>query len=167
LKDEFYAIGALKKSGFVNPPYEDDLLLSLGVERISELRFFTRLQAGKAIFHSKEYKRATKRNCNTVAYQKESEMCYGQVEVYFVNFNGPMECGAVIAPMVKSNEDVARSHELLGKLVTHIVPLHQPRNKEEYDIVDIDNIVDVCLHMKFLDCEVEYGAHFPNHLEKY
>jgi hypothetical protein len=135
----------LKKSGFVNPPCEDDLLLSLGVECISELTFFTRLQAGKAIFHSKEYKRATKRNSYTIAYQKESKMCYGQVEVYFVSFNEPMECGAVIAPMTKSNEDVARSHEVLGKLVTHIVPLHQPRNKEEHDIVDIDNIVDVCL----------------------
>ncbi len=143
LKDEFYAIGGLKKSGSVNPPYEDDLLLSLGVESISELTFFTRLQAGKAIFHSKEYKRATKRNSYTVAYQKESEMCYGQVEVYFVNVNEPIECGAVIAPMAKSNEDVARSHEVLRKLVTHIVSLHQPRNKEEYDIVDTDNLVDV------------------------
>ena len=55
LKDDFYAIGALKKGKSTNADYEDDLLLFLGVESVSDVTFFSRLQIGEAVFHSREY----------------------------------------------------------------------------------------------------------------
>ena len=50
LKDDFYAVGALKKGKSTNADYEDDLLLFLGVESISDVTFFSRLQIG-GVFH--------------------------------------------------------------------------------------------------------------------
>ena len=43
LKNEFFAIGALKK-GTPGAPFEEDLLLCLGVESIECVTFFKRLQ---------------------------------------------------------------------------------------------------------------------------
>ena len=43
LKNEFFAVGALKK-GTPGAPFEDDLLLHLGVESIECITFFKRLQ---------------------------------------------------------------------------------------------------------------------------
>ncbi|RMX49072.1 hypothetical protein pdam_00003959 [Pocillopora damicornis] len=51
LKEDFYAVGALKKGKSTNADYEDDLLLFLGVESISDVTFFSRLQIG-GVFHS-------------------------------------------------------------------------------------------------------------------
>ena len=75
-----------------------------------------------------------------------------------------MTCGAVIAPMPKSSGVLCESHEVLGNAVNHIVPLHQPKNR--FDIVPLEDIIDVCLYIKFSDSEVGYAAHFPNHFEK-
>ena len=82
-----------------------------------------------------------------------------------------MACGAVIAPMPKSSGVLCESHEVLGNAVNHIVPLHQPK-KNRFDIIPLEDIVllediiDVCLYIKFSDSEVGYAAHFPNHFEK-
>ena len=82
-----------------------------------------------------------------------------------------MTCGAVIAPMPKSSRVLCESHEVLGNAVNHIVPLHQPK-KNRFDIIPLEDIVllediiDVCLNIKFSDSEVGYAAHFPNHFEK-
>jgi len=78
-----------------------------------------------------------------------------------------MTCGAVIASMSMSSEVLCKSHEVMGNVVNHIVPLHQPK-KNRFDIIPLEDIIliDVCLYIKFSDSEVGYAAHFPNHLEK-
>ena len=48
-KMSFFAVGALKK-GTPGAPFEDDLMLHLGVESIECITFFKRLQFGDAIF---------------------------------------------------------------------------------------------------------------------
>lgn len=165
LKDDFYAIGALRK-GRPDTPFEDDLLLFLGVESISDVTFFKRVQFGDAVFHSRMYKRVSRRNSFTVAYQKENGTRYGQIEVFFVVPRDPaMTCGAVIVPMLKSDQHICAQHEVLGSPIHHIVALQQP-NKNRFDVVLLEDIIDVCLYMKFSDSEVGYAAHFPNHFEK-
>ena len=76
-----------------------------------------------------------------------------------------MACGAVIAPMSKSDQHVCEWHGVLGYPVLHIVSLHDP-NKNRFDIVNLEDIIDICLYMKFSDSEIGYAAHFPNHFEK-
>jgi len=165
LKDEFFAIGALKK-GATSAPFEDDLLLHVGVETIECISFFKRLQFGDAIFHSQMYKRVSRRNNSIIAYSHGGCTSYGQIEVFFlVEETSRMTCGAVIAPMSMSGEVLCESHEVLGNVVNHIAPLHQPK-KNRFDIIPLDDIIDMCLYMKFSDREVGFAAHFPNHLEK-
>lgn len=69
LKDGFYAVGAMKKGKSSNVDYKDNLLLFLGVEAISDVTFFSRLQIGESVFHSRAYKRVSRRNNYTIAYQ--------------------------------------------------------------------------------------------------
>ncbi|XP_074629306.1 uncharacterized protein LOC141886900 [Acropora palmata] len=165
LKDKFYAIGALKK-GKPDMPFEDDLLLFLGIETVCEVKFFNRVQFGDAVFHSRKYKRVTRRNNFTVAYQQEEETRYGQIEIFFVVPHYPVvTSGAVIAPMSMSEHRVCEFNEFLGNTVHHIVSLKDP-SKKRFDIVHLENIIDICLYMKFSDNEVGFAAHFPNHFEK-
>ena len=100
LKDDFYAICALKKGKSTNVDYEDDHLLFLGVESITDVTFFSRLQIGEAVFHSREYKRVSRRNNYTIACQQGDSICYGYIETFFSVRNNPrVACGAVSAPM--------------------------------------------------------------------
>ena len=74
-------------------------------------------------------------------------------------------CGAVIAPMSKSVQHICECHEVLDNPIQHIVSLQHP-SKNRFDTVLNENIIDVCLYMKFSDSEVGYAAHFPNNFEK-
>ena len=76
-----------------------------------------------------------------------------------------MTCGAVIVPLSTSSGVLCESHEVLGIPVNHIVPVLQ-RKEGRFDIIPLEDIVDVCLYIKFADSEVGYANHFPNHLEK-
>ena len=141
-------------------------MLHLGVESIECITFFKRLQFGDAIFHSQMYKRVSRRNNFTIAYSQGGCTSYGQIEVFFlVGETSRMTCGAVIAPMSMFSGALCESHEVLGNVVNHIVPLHQPK-KNRFDIIPLEDIIDVCLYINFSDSEVGYAAHFPNHLEK-
>ena len=116
------------------------------------MTFFKQLQFGDAIFHSQMYKRVSRRNNFTIAYSHRGCRSYGQIEVFFlVEDISRMTCGAVIAPMSTSSGVLCESHKVLGIAVSHIV---------------LEDIVDVCLYIKFADSEVGYANHFPNHLEK-
>ena len=53
-------------------PFEDDLLLFLGIETVCKVKFFNRVQFGDAVFHSRKYKRVTRRNNFTVTYQQQA-----------------------------------------------------------------------------------------------
>jgi len=77
-KDEFFAIGALKK-GTTSAPFEDDLLRHLGVESIECITFFKRLQFGDAIFHSQMYKRVSRGNNSIMAKSHGGCTSYGQI----------------------------------------------------------------------------------------
>ena len=147
-------------------PFEDDLLLFLGTETVCEVKFFNRVQFGDAVFHSRKYKRVTRRNNFTVAYQQEEETRYGQIEIFFVVPHYPVvTSGAVIAPMSMCEHRVCEFNEFLGNTVHHIVSLKDP-SKKRFDMVRLENIIDICLYMKFSDNEVGFAAHFPNHFEK-
>jgi len=164
LKDEFSAVGALKK-GTPCAPFEDDLMVHLGVESIECITFFKRLQFGDAIFHSQMYKRVSRRNNFTIAYSQGGCRVMAKLKFFLVGETSRMTCGAVIAPMSMFSGALCESHEVMGNIVNHIVPLHQPQ-KNRFDIIPLEDIIDVCLYTKFSDSEVGYAAHFPNHLEK-
>ncbi|XP_029203493.2 uncharacterized protein LOC114967602 [Acropora millepora] len=166
LKEDFYAVGALTKGRATNTGYEDDLISILGVESLSDITFFSRLQIGEAVVHSKSYKRVTRRNNYTITYQKEESICYGQIEVFFVvRDDARMVCGAVLSSMAVSSKQVCKSHMILGSPVSHIVCLRQP-NRNRFTVVPLEDIIDVCVYMKFSDCDLGYAAVFPNHIER-
>ena len=168
LKDDFYAIGALKSSICETNSFEDDLEAFLGIDSLSSVKYFTRLQVGAAVFHSRLYKRTSKRNTFTVAYRQDGSpsISYGQIEVFFkAPVGSKTSCGAVVVPMSKANQDICRQHTVLGIPVSHIIALHQP-NRNIFVIVPLEDIIDVCVYMAFSDSRVHYAAHFPNHLEK-
>ena len=58
VKEHFYAVGAMRKE-CLNP--EDDVALSLGLDSLFSVHFFTRLQAGDKVLHSWMFKRVSKR----------------------------------------------------------------------------------------------------------
>lgn len=166
LKEDFYAVGALTKGRPNNADYEDDIIRILGVESVSDITFFSRLQIGEAVLHSKAYKRVTRRNNYTIAYQKEENILYGQIEVVFVIRDDiRMVCGAVLSSLTVSRKQVCKSHEILGSPVSHIVCLHQP-NRNRFTVVPLEDIIDVCVYMKFSDCDLGYAALFANHIER-
>ena len=167
LKGEFYAVGALRKGKSTNAPYEEDLLLHLGIESISEITFFSRLKVGEAVFHSRAYKRVSRRNNFTVAYHKGETIAYGQIEEFFIVEDKPgLVCGAVIATMPIDGSCISKNNQMLGaRPVNHIVCLRQP-DKNRFDVVSPEGLLDVCVYMKFSDTVVGYAAHFANHIEK-
>ncbi|XP_022808862.1 uncharacterized protein LOC111345838 [Stylophora pistillata] len=143
LKDHFYAVGAMKKGKSTNADYEDDLPLFLGVESISDVTFFSRLQIREAVFHSRAYKRISRRNNYAIAYQQGDSIYYGYIEAFFsVRSNPSVACGAVIAPMSISGRHVCKSHEVLGNLISHIVCLHEP-NKNRFTVAPPKDIIDI------------------------
>lgn len=97
LKEDFYAVSALTKGRSTNADYEDDIVRILEMESVSDITFFSRVQIGEAVLHSKAYKRVTRRNNYIIAYQKEENIFYGQIEVFFVIRDDiRMVCGAVL-----------------------------------------------------------------------
>lgn len=168
LRDDFYAVGALKHSTCKTEPFEDDLQAFLGLESLLSVKYFTRLQVGTAVFHSRLYKRVSRRNTFTVAYrQKESSSInYGQIEVFFkAPVDSKISCGAVVLPLSRANQDICKQHEVLGRPVSHIITLRHP-SRHFFVVVPLEDIIDICVFMAFSDSEVSYGAHFPNHFER-
>ena len=169
LKDDFYAVGALKSGSSLTEPFEEDLQICLGPESLSQVKYFTRLQIGGAVFHSRQYKRVSRRNTFTVAFRqaKSPSMSYGQIEVFFkAPVGSRISCGAVVVPLKsRANQHICNPHEVLGKPVSHIVVLHQP-NRQCFKVVPLEDIIDICVYMAFSDNQMCYAAHFPNHLEK-
>ena len=156
LEEDYYAVGAFKKGTSGGMDYEEDLLSFLGVESVGEVWFFSRLQIRGAIIHSRSYKRVSRRNNYTVVYQ----------EVFFVTKDVPrMRCGAVVSRMSVSSQCLCEKHDFFGSTVTHIVCLHQP-NRIRFSIVPLEDIIDVCIYMKFSDCNFGYAALFANHIER-
>lgn len=105
LKDDFYAVGALKSGSSLTEPFEEDLQICLGLESLSQVKYFTRLQIGGAVFHSRQYKRVSRRNTFTVAFRqaKSPSMSYGQIEVFFkAPVGSRISCGAVVVPLKSS-----------------------------------------------------------------
>lgn len=153
LKEDYYAVGALKQCRSADADYDDDLLRFLGMESISEVSFFSRLQIGGATFHSRTYKRVFRRNNYTIAYQQGDSICYGQTEVFFVVRDDPrMACGAVVSKLAVSSQHV------------NIVCLQKP-NRNRFTVVPLKNIIDICVYMEFSDCVLGYAALVPNHIE--
>ena len=149
-------------------PFEDDLQAFLGLESLSSVKYFTRLQVGGAVFHSRLYKRVSRRNTFTVAYRQDNSPAikYGQIEVFFkAPLGSRTSCGAVVVPLSRTNQDICKQHEVLGRPVSHIIALRHP-NSHFFIVVPLEDIIDVCVYMAFSDSEVYYAAHFPNHLEK-
>ncbi|XP_068753516.1 uncharacterized protein [Montipora capricornis] len=166
LKEDYYAVGAFKKGTPGDMDYEEDLLSFLGVESVGEVLFLSRLQIRGAIIHSRSYKRVSRRNNYTVVYQEGNSTFYGQIEVFFVAKDVPrMCCGAVVSRMSVSNQCLCEKHDFFGSTVTHIVCLHQP-NRVRFSIVPLEDIIDVCIYMKFSDCDFGYAALFANHIER-
>ena len=150
LKEDYYAVGALKQRSSAGADCDDDLLRFLGVESISEVTFFSRL-AG-ATFHSRTYKRVSRRNTYTIAYQQGDSICYGQKEVFFVVRDDPrMACGAVVSTLTVSSQHVCKLHEVLWNPVTHIVCLQKP-NRNRFTVVPLEDIINTCLYGVFRLC---------------
>ena len=106
LRDDFYAVGALKHGSCKTEPFEDDLKTFLGLESLSPVKYFIRLQVGSSVFHSRLYKRVSRRNTYTVAYrQKESSSInYGLIQVFFkAPVGSRISCGAVVVPLSRAN----------------------------------------------------------------
>ena len=144
LKGSFYAIGAMKSCSN-RLSFEDDLLSFLGLESLSTVKHFTRLQVGDAVFHSKMYERVSRRNSSTVTYHQGATINYGQIEVFFM---GPVSsetnyCGAVISPMLRDTQGLYKKHPVLGTPAHHIVTLKKPNNIH-FVMVQLENIIDVC-----------------------
>ena len=138
------------------------------MDYLCSVKFFTRLQAGSAVFHSKQYKRVSRRNTFTVAYRLEGSpsLEYGQIEIFFkAPVGSRTSCGAVLRPLSRANQCICKQHEVLGRPVSHIIALHHP-HRNLFIIVPLENIIDVCVYMAFSDSGVHYAAHFPNHLER-
>lgn len=166
LSGHFYAVGAMRK-GCLNPELEDDVLLSLGFDSLSSIQFFTRLQAGDKVLHSRMYKRVSKRNTFTVAYKdSKSNVKYGQIETFF---KAPNSCsrlyGAVIRPMVKMGDDICEPHVVFGRQAHHIVTVGQPA-KHSCILISLEDILEVCLYIQFDGSNIGYAIHFVNHVEK-
>lgn len=149
--------------------FEDDLLCFLGLESLSAVKHFTRLQAGDTVFHSKMYKRVSRRNSFTIMYHQGASINYGQIEVFF---KGPVNsqtnyryCGAVISPMLRATQGLCERHPVLGMPVHHILTLKKPNNIH-FVMVQLENIIDVCVFMETQDSNVQYAAQFPNHYER-
>ena len=65
----------------------------------------------------------------------------------------------------KSNELICESHVVLGSIVDHIVALHQVK-KNRFHIVSFEDIIDLCMYMKFSDSEVDMLLIFQTILRK-
>ena len=62
----FIGTTGVKKDSSRRLSFEDDHLYFLGLESLSAVKYFTRLQAGDTVFHSKMYKRVSRINSFTI-----------------------------------------------------------------------------------------------------
>ena len=127
------------------------------------------IEVGHTVFHSKMYKRVSRRNSSTIMYRQGASINYGQIEVFF---KGPVNsqtnyryCGAVISPMLRATQGLCERHRVLGMPVHHILTLKKPNNIH-FVMVQLENIIDVCVFMETQDSDVQYAAQFPNHFER-
>lgn len=120
---------ALKSGSCTTEPFVDDLQAFLGLDSLSSVKFFTRLQAGSAVFHLKQYKRVSRRNKFTVAYRLDERhsLEYGQIEIFFkAPVGSTTSCGAVFKPLSRTSKGICEQHKVLGRPVSHIIALHHP-----------------------------------------
>ena len=124
------------------------------------------VEVGHTVFHSKMYKRVSRRNFSTIMYPQGASINYGQIEVFFkepVNSQtNHRYCGAVLSPMQRATEGLCEKHPVLGTPAHHIVILKKPNNVHFV----MENIIDVCVFMGTQDSDVQYAAQFPNHYER-
>ena len=67
------------------------------------------------MFHSRAYKRVSRRNNFTVAYHKGETIGYGQMEEFFIVEDEPgLVCGAVIALMPIDGSCISKNNQVLG-----------------------------------------------------
>ena len=167
LRDNMYAIGTLKE-GHLTPDMEDEVLISLGIENFSSVKMLSRLQVGDKIIHSLRYKRVTRRNSFTVAYREGPNVKYGQIETFFTApKESIMPYGAVVLPMSESKNQLCKQHQVLGILDGHIAPLNQLNQSISCAaVISLEDIIDVCVFIKFSDSPLCYAAHFANRIEK-
>lgn len=153
LKDDFYVVSALKSGSCTTEPFVDDLQAFLGLDSLSSVKFFTRLQAGSAVFHSKQYKRVSRRNTFTVAYRLDERhsLEYGQIELFFkAPVGSRTSCGAVVKPLSRTSKGICEQHKVLGRPVSHIVALHHPHR---YLLFPLKTLISVFIwHFQTVRC---------------
>lgn len=120
---------ALKSGSCTTEPFVDDLQAFLGLDSLSSVKLFTRLQAGSTVFHLKQYKRVSRRNTFTVAYRLDERhsLEYGQIEIFFkAPVGSRTSYGAVFKPLSRTSKGICEQHKVLGRPVSHIIALHHP-----------------------------------------
>ena len=64
-----------------------------------------------------------------------------------------MVCGAAVSTMSMPGRRLCKWHDILGSPVSHIVCLHHP-NRRRFADVPLNEIVNVCVYMKFTDSDL-------------
>ena len=80
---------------------------------------------------------------NSVAYRQDNSpsIKYGQIEVFFkAPLGSRTSCGAVVVPLSRTNQDICKQHEVLGRPVSHIIALHHP-NRHFSIVVPLEDII--------------------------
>ena len=113
--------------------------------------------------HTREFPEGT---ITPLLISRETVSVMGTLKHSFQSKKNPRVASeAVIAPMSMSGQHVCKSHEVLGRPISHIICLHKP-NKNRFTVVPLEDIIDICVYIKFSDCDVSYAANFSNHIEK-
>lgn len=123
-------VGALRNGG-LRPEFEYDVVSSLEVDSLNQVKFFTRVQIRGRIIHSRAYKCVSVRNSYTVSYKDSIKIKYGQVEV-FVQASSPrndsVQYAAVILPFLEQTGSVCMELRDTGSPVVYIA--HFPNHIE-------------------------------------
>lgn len=145
---------------------------------LSQLLQFGRLILRGEVFHSKLYKRPTKKNSYAVMYSKDEQgENFGLISSFFLHtpdcqhgVENACHCvkrvfAALHTLSPNSDPEVKLAHDqITGATVSHIVPCHPPC--ENLLVIDASIILEKVVYMSFPDFqECVYVAKFPNALE--
>ena len=137
---------------------------------------FDRILLGSRVFHSKSYKKPTKRNSFTVAYiDRSGSLSFGYVKYYtkcmlkcknkaFCDRKCYCKVPQYAAVMERALPlDRAIEQNLQVPSLPHIKPFK--KDTTELDCCTIDNIMKMCVSIKMPKVDIDFICRFPNLIE--
>jgi len=155
IKDNIFAVGKLTYCDLSN---EIRQLVEEQFGPVGSERKFFRLQNRGIVYHSKGYKKESRRNSYSVLYVKDGRQSFGSIQYYLEVCSLLLSKTRYIAVLKQMDKK-----EKLDALPPHVALVEQLNS---VIVVPVENILEMCVYMRNKHSEEMFIARLPNAYEK-